>query len=138
MATDQVSTTQADEREETHAERSARLDLENAALRPSSAGDSLRERLLVLLGCNLYGEDCGDEVPAAGFHNRALFRYAAATTKAVAMALQGTHYVTTNEPFDVDFSTEDAATVLCGLSALLQEGPGLVEDLQYAATRGAK
>lgn len=136
MATDSADTTHTRAREETTDERHARIDLERDALRPTPAYDSLRERLLALLGCNLYGATY-DNVPPAGFHERALFRYAAATTKAVAMALQGTDYVTTNEPFDATFTTEEAATVLCGLSALLEEGPSLIDDLREASTRGA-
>ena len=134
MATAHADSTQAHAREESQEERSARIDLEKKVLGPSPAHDSLRERLLALLGCNLYGNDY-EERPPAPFHERGLFRYAAATTKAVAMALQGTHYVTANEPFDTEFTTDEAATVLCGLSALLDEGPDLIEDLREAMGR---
>lgn len=132
MATAQADSTQAEVREESHEERCARLALERNALRPSPAYDSLRERLLALLGCNLYSEDYGTDYGPAHFHEQALFRYASATTKAVAMALQGTHYVTANEGFDTEFTTDEAATVLCGLSALLEEGPDLVKSLRDA------
>ena len=54
------------------------------------------------------------------------------------MALQGTDYVITNESFETAFTTEEAATVLCGLSALLDEGPSLVEDLREATARGVQ
>jgi hypothetical protein len=136
MATDQADTTQADAREESQDERGARLKLERKALAPSPAHDSLRERLAALLGLNLYGSEYPETAPLP-YHERALFRYAAATTKAVAMALQGTEYVTTNEPFDTQFTTEEAATVLCGLSVLLDEAPSLIEDLREATEKQA-
>jgi len=114
---------------ETQAERSGRLDLERAALRSSPSDDSLRARLLALLGGNQYTDL---ENRDGCSHERALFRYAAATTKAVAMALQGADYVCSNEPFETEFSTAEAATVLCGLSALMEIGPDLVEDIRHA------
>jgi hypothetical protein len=115
--------------EETHEDRSERLDIERLALKPSPADDSLRERLLALLSLQQH-TDIANRGGVS--HERALFRYAAATSKAVAMALQGTDYVCSNEPFETSFTTEDAAFVLCGLSALLGEAPGLVEDLRHA------
>lgn len=128
MATTE-NVSQPEDREETHAERCMRLDLERSALRSSPAGDSLRVRLLAMLSGNQHADlENRDGVS----HEAALFRYAAATTKAVAMALQGTDYVCCNEPFETDFTTEDAAYVLCGLSALLDEAPKLVDDLRNA------
>lgn len=115
--------------EETQAERSRRIDREHSALRSSPANDSLRQTILALLGCNMYTEL--NEGPGVS-HERALFRYAAATSKAVAMALQGTDYVCSNEPFETAFTTTEAAVVLCGLSALMEHGPGLVEDIRIA------
>src|SRR5882762_11905049 len=113
---------------ETQDERCERLDREKDALRTSAAGDSLRARLLALLAGNQHADlENRDGVS----HESALFRYAAATTKAVAMALQGTDYVCSNEPFETDFSTSEAATVLCGLSALLEHGPELVQNLRH-------
>lgn len=126
MATKQTVT---EDREETQAERSDRLDLEKKALRPGQSGDALPERLLALLGGNMYA--VLDGAPGIS-HERALFKYAAATTKAVAMALQGAEYVCSNEPFETEFSTSEAATVLCGLSALMEHGPDLIEDIRVA------
>lgn len=121
--------TVTEDREETQAERSARLDLEKKALRPGYSHDALPERLLALLGGNMYAVI--DGVPGVSYE-RALFKYAAATSKAVAMALQGAEYVCSSEPFETEFSTSEAATVLCGLSALMEHGPDLIEDIRLA------
>lgn len=126
MATEQTVT---EDREETQAERSARINLEKRALRPGQSEDALPERLLALLGCNLYTVLDGTEGIS---HERALFKYAAATAKAVAMALQGTERVCANEPFETEFTTSEAAVVLCGLSALMEHGPDLIEDIRCA------
>jgi len=117
------------DREETQAERMKRLDLERDALRPNRGRDSLRDRLLTIVGLNQHAQ-----IAHRGgcSHERALFRYAAATTKAVGMALMGTDMVCSNEPFETSFTSDEAAFVLCGLSALLEEGPDLIEDLRYA------
>lgn len=126
--------TVTEDHEETQQERCARLDLEKKALRPSPADDSLRERLLGLLGGNMYAVlDEGQSVS----HERALFRYAAATSKAVAMALRGTEYVCCNEPFETAFTTDEAAVVLCGLSALLEHAPDLLGDIREAEAGGS-
>jgi hypothetical protein len=114
---------------ESFEERSDRLDREKLALRSSAASDSLRARLLALLGGNQYF----DIDNTTGISpERALFRYAAATSKAVGMALQGTEYVCSNEPFECEFSSQEAAYVLCGLSALLDQGPDLIDDIRTA------
>jgi len=121
--------TVTEDHEETQDERSRRLDLEKKALRRGQSADGLPERLLALLGGNQYVEL--NEGPGVS-HERALFRYAAATSKAVAMALQGCEYVCSNEPFETEFSTAEAAIVLCGLSALMEYGPDLIGDIRYA------
>lgn len=126
MATEQTVT---EDCEETQAERSARLDLEKKALRLGQSEDALPERLLALLGGNMYAvmnEGLGVS------YERVLFKYAAATSKAVAMALRGCEYVCSNEPFETEFSTAEAATVLCGLSALMEHGPDLIDSIRYA------
>ena len=126
MATTETVT---EDREETQDERCARLNVERKALRPGQSDDALPERLLALLGGNMYAVmNEGGGVS----HERALFRYAAATSKAVAMALQGTEYVCSNEPFETEFTTSEAAIVLCGLSALMEHGPDLIEDIRCA------
>jgi len=63
---------------------------------------------------------------------RVLFRFAAATSKAVALALVGVDLVCDNERPDTDFGADDAASVLLGVSALLEHGPKLVEDIRSA------
>lgn len=125
MATDQADTTQADEREETQEERWARIGREQAALAPSPADDSLRARLLELLCCNQYAYPT--DGPGVGYE-RAIFRYAAATSKAVALALQGVSH----DVLDADFSTEEAANVLCGLSSFLDFAHKMLVDLDEA------
>lgn len=132
MATNQTDTTRANNREETIDERGARLALERKALRPGSANDSLRERLLGLLSCNMYGDFDGGQATS---HDRVLLRFASATSKAVALALQGATYVNSNEQFDADFTTDEAATVLYGLSSLLEYGPDLIQDLREATLK---
>lgn len=120
-----------DERKEQEAmdARWHRIGREKGALRSSPADDSLRARLLTLLGGNMYAKlDEGMGVS----QERAMFRYAAATTKAVAMALKGHDYVCSNEHYDTAFTEDEAAIVLCGLSALLDVGPDLVESIRGA------
>lgn len=130
MATNGTVSEKPEDREETMGERRERLDLEKKALRPGSSGDALPERLLALLGFNQYQVLDGDDGLSP---ERALFKYAAASTKAVAMALRGTDYVCSNEAFETEFTTDEAAIVLCGLSSLLEEGPDLITDIREAA-----
>jgi hypothetical protein len=129
MATDKADTTQAEEREETQEERWERIAREKAALADSPADDSLRARLLEVLRCN----QCVNpkDGPGVGYE-RALFRYAAATSKAVALALQGEMYVNSNESTDTEFTTEEAAATLLGLSAFLDFAHRMLVDLHDA------
>lgn len=108
--------------------RSARLDLEKRALQ-SRADDSLRSRLQRIIAAGGYFEDDNDDQTI----ERALLGYAAVVTKAVAVALVGADVVTcSGHGVDVEFSKDEAARALCGLSALLAEAEPLCYSIQVA------
>lgn len=95
--------------------RTTHLDLEKQALR-STAHDSLRSRLERIIAGGGYYDN--DETPI----DRALLGYAAAVTKAVAVALIAE--TTSNggdTSADIEFTPGDAARALGGLAALLTE-----------------
>lgn len=112
---------------ETFEQRSVRLDLEKQALR-SDAPDALKSQLLRLLSVN---QDAQLHVDGLS-HERALMRFAAATTKAVAFAIQGGFYVNTNESVAGEFTADDAAFALQGVAAILEESRGLLTCIELA------
>jgi hypothetical protein len=87
--------------------------------------DVVRHALAQVLCCGAYVRESegGDLVP-----ERALMRFASATTKAVAIALS--HGKMVEDALDVEFSNEDAARALIGVSELLAAAPRLLDTLQ--------
>jgi hypothetical protein len=81
-------------------------------------------------GSYVDADDCTPE--------RALLRYAAATSKAAGLALMGAEYVRSNSDFEIDFSDEDAAIVMCGLSELLEVAPALLTSISIADNHASK
>jgi len=110
--------------------RARSLRLESKAL-ASTASDSVRSRIMRIISASGYVNDNtapgSDTTP-----ERALLRYAAATTKAVGIALLGAGYVQDNEGIDVAFDDGDASVVMCGLSELLEVGPELITSIACA------
>ena len=106
------------------------MRLENRVLASSESG-SLRSQLMRILAAGAYVDD-NDEQGSDTTPERALLRYAAATSKAAGLALMGAEYVRSNTNFEIDFSDEDAAIVMCGLSELLEVAPGLLTSIAIA------
>lgn len=92
----------------------------------STESDSLRSRIMRILSAGAYVDD------ASCTPERALLRYAAATSKAAGLALMGAAYVTSNENFEMEFTEEDAAIVMCGLSEMLETAPDLLDSIAFA------
>lgn len=112
-------------------QRKSRLLIERQALAARGL-DSLRSRILRIVGAGAAIDQTWASEDTVLTPERALLRYAAATSKAVGLALMGFERVCSNANFDVDFSSEDAAIVMCGLSELLEVGPALVNSIVIA------
>jgi hypothetical protein len=112
--------------EQTAHERLRRIEKKVLA---SKESDSLRSQLMRILSAGAYVDDDagqGDDTTP----ERALLRYAAATSKAAAFALMGAEYVCSNHNFDAEF--DDEAIVMCCLSELLKVAPGLLTSISIA------
>jgi len=123
------------EGEETMDERHERHVFEKKALVESPADDSLRAVILRLLTVGGYSELFGE---GGCCHEDALLAFAAASNKAVAVALLGADRVSSNTFVDLEFGTEDAARVLLGVSALLEAGPQLLSSVRDASREAEK
>lgn len=119
--------------EEAGEERSARVEREWDALK-SKAPDSVRSRIERIIAAGGYYDD-GDEGHTI---DKACLAFAGAATKAVAIALLGANSVTDDHGVDVTFDHDDAARVLCGLSALLTEAYHLSHDISIADGRAVQ
>lgn len=121
------------EAEESQEERRVRRDLEKRALRSKSEG-SLRCRLERILAAGGWCDDDGNTP------EKALIQYAAIMTKAVAIAMMAEGNELDDGP-GIDstslLSVGEAARGLYGLSALLDEGYHLLNELELADEGGA-
>lgn len=103
------------------------LRLEKQVLADGDHRDSLRRLIqrLVCVGRNVNQSDGFDMTP-----DRALMRFAAFTSKAVAIALA--HRPMCEDDHDVELDHDEASMVLIGLSEILSVTPKLIDDLNNA------
>lgn len=115
-------------------DRHPSLELETRALAESPEPDSLRANILRLVALGAYAELFGE---GGICHEDALIGFAAATSKAVALALQaGPDACVSADSFgDVAFNGDDAVRVLLGMSALLENGPKLLSSVRHATVK---
>lgn len=127
--------TVSETREETQQERRSRAEAEHAALR-SRRPDALRSTIMTLLASGHYADQKeGREMADTQI---SLIRYAAAVTKAVAVAGAGAENLSCNTGVEVTFTDDDMTTALLGLSALLEAAPELLKAVEFADEANAK
>lgn len=122
--------TEAETETESTAERMARLETELLALR-SRKPDALRGRIMALLACGQYL----DSERESECVRDALIGYAAAVTKAVAVADAGAEHLSCNTGAEVAFTSDDVTAALLGLSAFLEVAPELLRSVEHADER---